>query len=211
MNLEPNEKAKQYLDKVRAFMDAHIYPNEEEMYRQHEALPDRWHVPPLLEELKKKARAAGLWNLFLPECKHGAGLTNLEYAPLCEEMGKVGFRARKCSTARRPIPATWKCIERYGTAEQQKQWLKPLLDGEIRSAFIMTEPDGRLVGRDQHRDRDRARRRPLRHQRPQMVVVGDRRSPLQDRDRDGQDRSEGREAPPAEPDPGAARHAGRSR
>jgi acyl-CoA dehydrogenase len=139
MNFEPDEKAKQYLDKVRAFMDAHIYPNEEEMYRQHEALPDRWQVPPLLEELKKKARAAALWNLFLPESKHGAGLTNLEYAFLCEEMGKVSFAAEvfNCSA---PDTGNMEVIERYGNAEQQKQWLEPLLAGEIRSAFAMTEP-----------------------------------------------------------------------
>jgi acyl-CoA dehydrogenase len=139
MNFEPNEKTKQYLDKLRAFMDAHIYPNEEEMYRQHEALPDRWQVPPLLEELKKKARAAGLWNLFLPESKHGAGLMNLEYAFLCEEMGKVGFAAEvfNCSA---PDTGNMEVIERYGNAEQQKQWLEPLLAGEIRSAFAMTEP-----------------------------------------------------------------------
>jgi len=139
MNLEPTERTKQYLDKLRAFMDAHIYPNEEEMHRQHDALPDRWQVPPLLEELKKKARAAGLWNLFLPESKRGAGLTNLEYAFLCEEMGKVEFASEvfNCSA---PDTGNMEVIERYGSAEQKKEWLEPLLAGEIRSAFAMTEP-----------------------------------------------------------------------
>jgi acyl-CoA dehydrogenase len=139
MNLEPTEKTKKYLERVRAFMDEHIYPNEEEMQRQHDALPDRWQVPPLLEELKKKARAAGLWNLFLPDSKHGAGLTNFEYAFLCEEMGKVGFASEvfNCSA---PDTGNMEVIERYGNAEQQKQWLEPLLAGEIRSAFAMTEP-----------------------------------------------------------------------
>jgi acyl-CoA dehydrogenase len=139
MNLQPSEKAQQYLGKLRRFMDEHIYPNEEEMHRQHEALPDRWQVPPLLEELKKKARAAGLWNLFLPESSHGAGLTNLEYAFLCEDMGKVFFASEvfNCSA---PDTGNMEVIERYGNAEQQQQWLEPLLAGEIRSAFAMTEP-----------------------------------------------------------------------
>jgi alkylation response protein AidB-like acyl-CoA dehydrogenase len=139
MNLAPSEKAQQYLGKLGRFMDEHIYPNEEEMRRQHEALPDRWQVPPLLDELKKKARAAGLWNLFLPESKHGAGLTNLEYAFLCEEMGKVFFASEvfNCSA---PDTGNMEVIERYGNAEQQKEWLEPLLAGEIRSAFAMTEP-----------------------------------------------------------------------
>jgi acyl-CoA dehydrogenase len=139
MNLQPSEKAQQYLGKLRRFMDEHIYPNEEEMRRQHEALPDRWQVPPLLDELKKKARAAELWNLFLPESKHGAGLTNLEYAFLCEEMGKVFFASEvfNCSA---PDTGNMEVIERYGNAEQQKEWLEPLLAGEIRSAFAMTEP-----------------------------------------------------------------------
>jgi acyl-CoA dehydrogenase len=139
MNFAPSEKTKKVLDKLRDFMDANIYPNEEEMHRQHDALGDRWQVPPLLEDLKKKARAAGLWNLFLPESKHGAGLTNLEYAFLCEEMGKVDFASEvfNCSA---PDTGNMEVIERYGNAEQQKEWLEPLLAGEIRSAFAMTEP-----------------------------------------------------------------------
>ncbi|MEA2626629.1 MAG: acyl-CoA dehydrogenase [Candidatus Binatota bacterium] len=139
MDLEPNQKTRQYLDKLAAFMDSHVYPNEEEFYRQHEALGDRWQVPPLLEELKKKARTAGLWNLFLPESPRSPGLTNLEYAFLCEEMGKVGFAAEvfNCSA---PDTGNMEVIERYGSEEQKKQWLEPLLAGEIRSAFAMTEP-----------------------------------------------------------------------
>jgi acyl-CoA dehydrogenase len=139
MDFEPNQKTKEYLEKVRAFMNAHIYPNEAEMHRQHEALGDRWQPPPLLEELKKKARAANLWNLFLPESKHGAGLSNLEYAFLAEEMGKVDFASEvfNCSA---PDTGNMEVIERYGTEQQKKEWLEPLLAGEIRSAFAMTEP-----------------------------------------------------------------------
>jgi alkylation response protein AidB-like acyl-CoA dehydrogenase len=139
MNLQPDEKTQQLLKELNAFMSEHIYPNEEEMHRQHDALPDRWMVPPLLDELKKKARAAGLWNLFLPESKRGGGLTNLQYAFLCEEMGKVVFAPEvfNCSA---PDTGNMEVIERYGTEEHKKQWLEPLLAGEIRSAYAMTEP-----------------------------------------------------------------------
>jgi alkylation response protein AidB-like acyl-CoA dehydrogenase len=139
MNLQPDEKTQQVLKKLAAFMDEHIYPNEAEMHRQHDSLPDRWMVPPLLDELKKKARAAGLWNLFLPESKRGGGLTNLQYAFLCEEMGKVVFAAEvfNCSA---PDTGNMEVIERYGDDEQKKKWLEPLLAGEIRSAYAMTEP-----------------------------------------------------------------------
>ncbi|MGH7899940.1 MAG: acyl-CoA dehydrogenase family protein [Candidatus Binatia bacterium] len=139
MDFEPSEKTKKLLEKLSGFMSQHIYPSEEEFHRQHESLPDRWQMPPLLEDLKKKARAAGLWNLFLPDSKHGAGLTNLEYAFLCEEMGKVSFAAEvfNCSA---PDTGNMEVIERYGNEEQKKEWLEPLLAGEIRSAFAMTEP-----------------------------------------------------------------------
>jgi alkylation response protein AidB-like acyl-CoA dehydrogenase len=139
MDFEPSAKAKHYLERLRAFMNEHIYPNEEEYYRQLDALPDRWSVVPLIEELKKKARAAGLWNLFLPDSPHGAGLSNLDYAFLAEEMGKVAFASEvfNCSA---PDTGNMEVLERYGTEEQKKQWLEPLLAGEIRSAFAMTEP-----------------------------------------------------------------------
>jgi alkylation response protein AidB-like acyl-CoA dehydrogenase len=139
MNLQPDDKTQQLLKKLNAFMSEHIYPNEEEMHRQHDSLPDRWMVPPLLDELKKRARAAGLWNLFLPESKRGGGLTNLQYAFLCEEMGKVVFAAEvfNCSA---PDTGNMEVIERYGNEEHKKLWLEPLLAGEIRSAYAMTEP-----------------------------------------------------------------------
>jgi len=158
MNLQPDEKSQQLLKKLNAFMNEHIYPNEAEMHRQHDSLPDRWMVPPLLDELKKRARAAGLWNLFLPESKRGGGLTNLQYAFLCEEMGKVVFAAEvfNCSA---PDTGNMEVIERYGDEEHKKQWLEPLLAGEIRSAYAMTEPavassDATNIETDIRRDGD---------------------------------------------------------
>jgi acyl-CoA dehydrogenase len=120
-------------------MDAHIYPNEDLYYEQLNEGESRWETPPILEELKVKARAAGLWNMFLPESERGAGLTNMEYTPLCEIMGKVHFAGEvfNCSA---PDTGNMETIERYGTEDHKKQWLEPLLNGEIRSAFAMTEP-----------------------------------------------------------------------
>jgi alkylation response protein AidB-like acyl-CoA dehydrogenase len=139
MDFDYNDKTKLALDRLQGFMDQYIYPNEAEYYRQHEALADRWDTPPMLEELKEKARAAGLWNLFLPHSDRGPGFSNLEYAPLCEVMGRVGFASEvfNCSA---PDTGNMETIERYGTEAQKKQWLDPLLDGKIRSAFAMTEP-----------------------------------------------------------------------
>jgi acyl-CoA dehydrogenase len=134
-----SEKTQMLMSGLQAFMDEHVHPQEEAFHRQHEALPDRWQVPPLMEELKAKAREAGLWNLFLPESERGAGLTNLEYAPLCEIMGRVHFAPEvfNCSA---PDTGNMEVLERYGSEAQKKEWLEPLLDGRIRSAFAMTEP-----------------------------------------------------------------------
>src|SRR5262249_55758939 len=117
----------------------HVYPNEATFRQQHASGPTRWHVPPIMEELKQQARERGLWNLFLPESEHGAGLTNLEYAPLCEIMARspIGTEGFNCSA---PDTGNMEGLVRYGTPEQKKQWLDPLLDGTIRSAFAMTEP-----------------------------------------------------------------------
>ena len=125
--------------KVTAFMEEHIYPNEARYVRE-VAEGDRWAPLPLMIELKKKAKAQGLWNLFLPESSAGAGLTNLEYAPLCEVMGRVLWsgEAFNCSA---PDTGNMEVLERYGSAELKKRWLAPLLDGRIRSSFAMTEPD----------------------------------------------------------------------
>jgi acyl-CoA dehydrogenase len=133
-----SDKVKRLQEQVQSFMDAHVYPNETVYMEQVAA--QRWQQPPIMEELKKKARAQGLWNLFLPESEHGAGLTNLEYAPLCEIMGHSGIasEAFNCSA---PDTGNMEVIERYGSPEHQQQWLKPLLNGEIRSAFAMTEPE----------------------------------------------------------------------
>src|SRR6478735_3847075 len=124
--------------KLENFMDRHIYPNEERFYDQLQA-GERWQPPPVLEVLKARARAAGLWNLFLPESEHGAGLTNLEYAPLCEVMGRSHLAPElfNCSA---PDTGNMEVLARYGTREHQEKWLKPLLAGEIRSCFAMTEP-----------------------------------------------------------------------
>src|SRR3954465_1146510 len=139
MNLEPSDKVQALQARVRAFMDAHVYPAEEIFEEQLNAAPTRWQIPPIMEEWKTKARAAGLWNLFLPEAEHGAGLTNLEYAPLCEIMGRAWMapEAFNCSA---PDTGNMEVLARYGTAEQKKEWLEPLLEGKIRSVFCMTEP-----------------------------------------------------------------------
>jgi acyl-CoA dehydrogenase len=127
-------------DRLRAFMSDVVDPGERTYWEQHEAAPSRWTVPPVLDELKAQARAAGLWNLFLPESEYGAGLSNRDYAPLCEIMGRSAIAPEvfNCSA---PDTGNMEVLTRYGTPEHRKQWLEPLLAGEIRSAFAMTEPD----------------------------------------------------------------------
>ena len=145
MDFSLSERQRHWRDRVIAFMNKHVYPNVE-TYNRQDAEGERWKVIPILEELKAKAKAEGLWNLFLaPNAQHdegtyhGAGLTNLEYALCSEEMGRVSWASEvfNCSA---PDTGNMEVLHRYGTAAQKAKWLKPLMNGEIRSAFLMTEP-----------------------------------------------------------------------
>jgi len=140
MNFEYSPKVQDLLEQLTVFMDEHIYPNEQAMHQGN--TEDRWSTSPLMEDLKAKAKAAGLWNLFLPPVygDYSPGLSNLEYAPLAELMGRTTWAPEvfNCSA---PDTANMEVLAKYGTEKQQKQWLEPLLAGEIRSAFAMTEPD----------------------------------------------------------------------
>ena len=138
MNFEYSNKVKELQEKLTNFMNEHVYKNES-VYKEEVEKGGRWCVPKIMEDLKAKAKAQGLWNLFLPESDLGAGLTNTEYAPLCEIMGRspIGAEIFNCSA---PDTGNMEVLVRYGTKEQQDKWLKPLLNGEIRSAFAMTEP-----------------------------------------------------------------------
>ena len=138
MDFDYTPKVRDLQARVAAFMDAHIYPNEERFFRECEEL-GAWRIPPVIEELKPKARAQGLWNLFLPHSEHGAGLSNLEYAPLCELMGR-SLLAPEVFNCNAPDTGNMEVLARYGTEAQKRQWLVPLLEGEIRSCFAMTEP-----------------------------------------------------------------------
>jgi acyl-CoA dehydrogenase len=133
-----SEKVQRLQERLQAFMHEHVYPNEPLYERQ--LATARWDQPPIMEELKATARAAGLWNLFLPDSAHGAGLTNLEYAPLCEIMGRSAIAPEVFNCAA-PDTGNMEVLDRYGSPEQQARWLTPLLAGDIRSAFAMTEPE----------------------------------------------------------------------
>jgi acyl-CoA dehydrogenase len=130
----------EWQQRLADFMAEHVYPNEA-LFRAQIADGDRWQPTAIVEALKPKARAAGLWNLFLPDSEYGAGLTNAEYAPLCEIMGRSPGFASEVFNCSAPDTGNMEVLVRYGTAEQKRQWLDPLLDGEIRSCFAMTEPD----------------------------------------------------------------------
>jgi len=138
MNFEFSARTQELQKRLQIFMDAHVYPNEHRLHEEVEH--DRWKPTRIMEELKAKARAEGLWNLFLPEHEQGAGLSNLEYAPLCEIMGR-SHMAPEVFNCSAPDTGNMEVLARYGTAEQKERWLKPLLAGEIRSCFAMTEPD----------------------------------------------------------------------
>ena len=135
---EFSDRSRELREKLKAFMEEHVYPNEQVFQQQH-AEGDHWEGPPILEELKAKAKAEGLWNLFLPESEYGAGLSNFDYAPLCEVMGRSPMAPEvfNCSA---PDTGNMEVLARYGSDEHKKQWLEPLLEGKIRSCFSMTEP-----------------------------------------------------------------------
>ncbi|MFF2286871.1 acyl-CoA dehydrogenase [Peribacillus butanolivorans] len=141
MNFEHTQKVKNLEKKLTEFMEKYVYPNESVYHKQLEKQKSRWsEIPPILSELTAKAKEEGLWNLFLPESNYGAGLTNLEYAPLCEIMGRsmIGPEIFNCNA---PDTGNMEVLVRYGTDEHKERWLKPLLAGEIRSCFSMTEPE----------------------------------------------------------------------
>ena len=140
MNFDYSDKVKELQAKLNTFMEQYIFPNEKVYEEQIDPANRFASVPPIMEELKQKAKDAGLWNLFLPESEYGAGLTNVEYAPLCEIMGQ-SIIAPEVFNCNAPDTGNMEVIVRYGTREQKEQWLKPLLNGEIRSCFSMTEPD----------------------------------------------------------------------
>jgi len=140
MDFEYSPKVQELRKRLIAFMEEHIYPNDHKWW-EHVKGDKRWEPVPIIEELKPKARSAGLWNLFLPHSKRAPeGLSNLEYAPLCEIMGRISWSPEvfNCSA---PDTGNMETIERYGSEEQKKEWLEPLLEGKIRSAFLMTEPE----------------------------------------------------------------------
>jgi len=138
MDFDYSDKVKDLQSRITDFMDAHVYPNEQ-VYAAQTEEGGRWCEPAIMEDIKAKARDAGLWNLFLPESDLGAGLSNTEYAPLCEIMGRshIGPESFNCSA---PDTGNMEVLVRYGTDEHKERWLKPLLAGEIRSGFAMTEP-----------------------------------------------------------------------
>jgi acyl-CoA dehydrogenase len=141
MDFSYSDKVIELQEKLSAFMDEHVYPNEKVYEEQLNASPNRWsQVPQIMEKLKSLAKEQGLWNLFLPDSEYGAGLSNLEYAPLCEIMGRspIGPEVFNCNA---PDTGNMEVLVRYGSDEQKEKWLKPLLNGEIRSCFSMTEPD----------------------------------------------------------------------
>lgn len=141
MNFEHTQKVKDLEKKLTEFMEKHVYPNESIYKKQLEAQKSRWsEIPPIISELTAKAKEEGLWNLFLPDSGYGAGLTNLEYAPLCEIMGRstIGPEIFNCNA---PDTGNMEVLVRYGSDEHKERWLKPLLAGEIRSCFSMTEPE----------------------------------------------------------------------
>ncbi len=140
MDFQPSQLCTEFVERLNAFMDQHIYPAEAVYQRQMEESGDPHHQPAIMEELKVRAREAGLWNLFLPDAEHGAGLSNADYAPLAEILGRSPIASEACNCSA-PDTGNMEVLHQFGTPEQKERWLSPLLEGEIRSAFAMTEPD----------------------------------------------------------------------
>jgi acyl-CoA dehydrogenase len=140
VDFEPSDRAKEFRERLLAFMDEHVYPAERVYEEQLRDSGEVHFQPPVMEQLKAEARRRGLWNLFLPDPAHGPGLSNLEYAPLAEVMGRTRIAAEACNCSA-PDTGNMEVLHQFGTPEQQERWLQPLLDGDIRSAFAMTEPD----------------------------------------------------------------------
>src|SRR5581483_8070399 len=139
MDFELTDRCQELRQRLQAFMDEHVYPAEPVYHEQIRASGNPHFHPPIMEELKAKARDVDLWNLWLPHDEHGAGLTNAEYAPLAEIMGRSHIAPEACNCAA-PDTGNMEVLTLFGTEEQKERWLRPLLDGEIRSAFAMTEP-----------------------------------------------------------------------
>ncbi len=213
MDFAHSPKVKDLGARLTRFMDDNVYPAEPAFAAEVEDNRKRgnpWVATKVMEGLKTKARAAGLWNLFLPESDLGAGLTNLEYAPLCEIMGR-SWIAPETFNCNAPDTGNMEVLVRYGTDAQKKEWLEPLLARRDPLGLRDDRAGCRVVGRDQHRGVDRPRRRPLRDQRAQMVDDRRPRSALQDPHLHGQDRRrEPRPPPAAVDDPRSGRHARRA-
>src|SRR5271166_7100900 len=140
MDFEPSTRCTEFKERLSAFMDEHVYPAEGIYERQLHDSGDPHHQPAIMEELKVRAREAGLWNMFLPDASLGAGLANSDYAPLAEILGRSHIASEACNCSA-PDTGNMEVLYQFATPEQKERWLMPLLDGEIRSAFAMTEPD----------------------------------------------------------------------
>jgi acyl-CoA dehydrogenase len=140
MDFQPSKRCSEFKERLGAFMDEHVYPAEATYEQQMHGSGDPHHHPPIMEELKARAREAGLWNMFLPDAEDGAGLSNADYAPLAEMLGRAHIASEACNCSA-PDTGNMEVLHQFGTPEQKERWLRPLLDGEIRSSFAMTEPD----------------------------------------------------------------------
>jgi acyl-CoA dehydrogenase len=140
MDFEPSARCNEFKERLTSFMDEHVYPAEAVYERQIRESGNPHHQPAVMEELKAKAREAGLWNMFLPDAEHGAGLSNSDYAPLAEILGRARIASEACNCSA-PDTGNMEVLHQFATPEQKERWLIPLLDGEIRSSFAMTEPD----------------------------------------------------------------------